>query len=195
MGLRDLRVRLAPIAVVTVFGVSAVVAGAALVTVRSAESGTLGKILVAGSGLTLYHDGAEAKNVVKCTGSCVKEWPPLLVTAGSKPVAAPGVNGSLLGTVRRPDGKVQVTYRGMPLYLYSGDSKAGDVNGQGVAGLWRAIAPSGAVVTKVVTTSSSATGKGSGSATGSGTVTGSGTGYGAPTDPCVLHPDGPGCGM
>src|SRR5262249_61089354 len=52
------------------------------------------------------------------------------------------------GTVKRPDGKMQVTYAGYPLYFYGGDSKAGQVNGQGIEGEWHAIAPSGALVTK-----------------------------------------------
>jgi len=124
---------LAALAVATVACVTATVAGAgrvaaegaetgssgtALVTVKSAQSSILGKILVSAGGRTLYHYSSEKKNVVKCTGACAAKWPPLLIATGVTPLAAPGVTASLLGTVTRPDGKLQVTYHGMPLYLF-----------------------------------------------------------------------------
>jgi predicted lipoprotein with Yx(FWY)xxD motif len=148
------------------------VAARATVSVSSAQNSLLGRILVATSGRTLYHSAADSKNVVRCTGGCAAGWPPLLVAAGTKPVAGPGVRASLLGTVKRPDGTLQVTYDGMPLYLYSGDRKAGSINGQGVAeapwigGTWNAVAPSGAVIKKIpsASTSSSATHSGASSA-------------------------------
>src|SRR5437868_4385222 len=142
MALRVLKVRLAAIAALTAFGVAATLAVAApvsLTVVHSAQNSLLGKILVSASGRTLYHSSSEKKNVVKCVGSCAATWPPLLVAAGAKPVAGPGVTASLLGTVKRPDGKLQVTYAGLPLYLFSGDSKAGDVKGQGEGGVWHAL--------------------------------------------------------
>jgi predicted lipoprotein with Yx(FWY)xxD motif len=216
MGLRSLRVRVTAIALVTGFGVAAAVAGAAptaLVTVKSTQNAALGKILVNGSGKTLYHYASEKKNAVKCTGSCARTWPPLLIGAGAKPVAAPGVTASLLGTVKRPDGKLQVTYKGLALYLYAGDKKAGDVKGQGTSGIWHAIAPSGVVVKKAATTTGTSTGSGAGSGSsggsggsgssgsGSGSGTGStggggggggGGGTGEPAD-CAANPGGYGC--
>ncbi len=132
MALRVLRARLVAIAVVTGFGVAAASATAAPVTVYSSKQTTaLGKILVSGSGRTLYHYSPEKKNVVKCTAACAAKWPPLLIGSGVKPIAGPGATASLLGTVKRPDGKLQVTYRGLALYLFSGDKKAGDVKGHG----------------------------------------------------------------
>ena len=197
MGLRALRVRLAAIAIVTVFGVAAAVATAdhqSLVAVKSTQNVALGKILVNASGRTLYHYSSEQKNIVKCTGSCAAKWPPLVIAAGVTPIAAPGVTASLLGTVERPDGKVQVTYHGMPLYLFSGDAKAGDVKGQGNGGIWHAIAPSGSIVTKALTTSAGAgTGTSSGSGSGTGTGSGSGTGSGTTTTNCAADPGGYGC--
>ena len=62
-----------------------------------------------------------------------------MITAGAKPVAGAGVTAAKLGTVKRPDGKIQVTYNGLPLYLFAGDSKAGDVKGQGVGGIWHVV--------------------------------------------------------
>jgi predicted lipoprotein with Yx(FWY)xxD motif len=201
---RTLRVRLAAMVVVTGFGVAAAVATAALVSVHSTQNSALGvKILVSASGRTLYHPSSDKKTVVKCIGPCAKEWPPLLVAAGAKAIAGPGVTASSLGTVKRPDGKLQVTYHGLTLYLFSGDRKAGDVKGQGDDGIWHALAPSGAIVTKVVKTSTgtgSGTTSGSGSGTtsgsGSGTTSGSGSGSGGttttPTD-CATNPGGYGC--
>jgi predicted lipoprotein with Yx(FWY)xxD motif len=188
--------------------VAASVAAAAptvLVTVKSSDNSSLGKILVNSTGKTLYHFASEPKNSVKCTGSCATEWPPLLIGTGLKPVAAPGVTATLLGTVKRPDGKLQVTYRGLALYLYSGDKKAGDVKGQG--GSWHAIAPSGSVVTKTVTKSSgSGTTKTGGGSTGSGGSGSSGSGSGSsgggggggtgsndPNANCDVNPGGYGC--
>src|SRR5205085_4862425 len=78
-----------------------------------------------------------------------------------------------LGSLEPSDREPQVTYRGMPLYRYSGDEKAGDVKGQGVGGVWHAIAPSGALITKSVKT---ATGSGSSSSSGGSTSGGSTSG-------------------
>jgi predicted lipoprotein with Yx(FWY)xxD motif len=117
------------------------------VTVLSTRNGALGQILVNAGGRTLYHDSAERRGVVRCVGSCAVTWPPLVISARAKPLGGSGVIASLLGTVRRPDGRLQVTYRGLPLYLYSGDTRAGQVNGQDVGGSWHALSPAGTVVT------------------------------------------------
>jgi predicted lipoprotein with Yx(FWY)xxD motif len=197
MALRALRMRLAAVALVTGLIVAVGVANAALVSVHSTQNTALGKILVSASGRTLYHDSLEKQNLVKCTGACAAEWPPLVIAAGAKPVAGSGVTASMLGTVKRFDGKLQVTYGGKPLYLFSGDKKAGDVKGQGTGGIWHALTPSGAVVTKVVKASSGSTtgtSSGSTSGSGSGTSTGSGTGTGTTTPSnCDMNPGGYGC--
>jgi predicted lipoprotein with Yx(FWY)xxD motif len=176
-------VRLASIALVGGFALAATVAASvatagstALVTVKSTQNTSLGKILVNSTGKTLYHLSTEGQNAVRCTGPCATQWPPLLIAAGATPVAAPGVTASLLGTVKRPDGKLQVTYRGLALYTYSGDKKAGDVKGQNATGGWHAIAPSGSVVLKAVTKSSSGGTKSSGSGGSSGSGSGSSSG-------------------
>ena len=123
------------------------------VTAVSAQSSALGTILVSSTGRSLYHDGSEKGGVILCSGACATQWPPLLVAAGAKATAEPGAKASLLGTIKRPDGKVQVTYHGMPLYLYSGDKKAGDVKGQGSGGIWHVISPSGLVITTALKSS------------------------------------------
>jgi predicted lipoprotein with Yx(FWY)xxD motif len=203
MELRALKVRLVAIIVVTGFCVTTAVATAALVSVRSSHNGSLGAILVSSSGRTLYHLSSE-KGTIKCTGTCATQWPPLLIGAGAKPIAQPGVTAKLLGTIKRPDGKIQVTYHGLPLYTYAGDKKAGDVKGQGSDGIWYAIAPSGAIITKAVSTSTStgttsgsntSAGSGSGSSSSGSSGSSSGGGGGTSTVPqgCDTNPGGYGC--
>jgi len=110
--------------------------------VKVGESGTLGQFLTDGEGRTLYVFLKDPENQSACTGECVQKWPPLL-TVG-KPVAGPGVKADLLGTIQRPDGGTQVTYKGRPLYYFAGDAKPGDTNGQGVNDVWYVVGPDGA---------------------------------------------------
>ena len=98
-------------------------------------------MLVAPDGVTLYHLTTESGGSIQCTGSCAGTWPPLLESGGALPGESAGVTGKL-GTITRPDGKVQITYDGMPLYTYSGDSQAGQANGQGIQGVWFAVTAS-----------------------------------------------------
>jgi len=141
-------------------------------TVVSARNSALGEILVSAGGRTLYRDSSETRSHISCTGACAVRWPPLLVSAQSKPVAGRGVDASLLGTVRRPDGRLQVTYRGLPLFSFSGDTNAGDARGQGAAGgRWHVMA----LTTRTAGAGSTpAPGAGSGSSSdmGSGPSTG-----------------------
>ena len=161
MGLRPLTFAVTAV----VLGGTAAIASAAIgPTMKSSKNAALGAtIVVSATGRTLYHTNVEHKNTVKCTGACAESWPPLLIAGGSKPAAGPGVTASKLGTIKRPDGKTQVTYGGYALYLYAGDSKAGQVTGQGTAGLWHAVAASGAIVTKSPTTAAGSSGSSSSS--------------------------------
>ena len=120
--------------------------GAIAPTVKTTSVGTLGKVVVSASGRTLYHYTDEARGKVDCTGACAKLWPPLLVKAGAKPVAGPGIAAAKLGVVKRPDGTAQVTYGGLGLYLYSGDKKAGDSNGEDLENSWFAVSPAAKIV-------------------------------------------------
>ncbi len=116
-------------------------------TVNVASTG-LGKILVDSSGLTLYLFEADNGTTSSCSGACAAAWPPL-VTSG-KPTAGGGVNASLLGTTRRSDGTIQVTYNDHPLYRFASDTKPGDTTGQGVNGfgaLWYVLSPAGNPIT------------------------------------------------
>jgi len=90
---------------------------------------SLGRVIVNSKGRTLYLFEKDTSRRSACSGQCAQFWPPLL-THGA-PVARTGVKQSLLGKIRRADGTQQVTYAGHPLYLYVGDSKPGQTNGEG----------------------------------------------------------------
>ena len=113
------------------------------VTVK-VSTGLGGKLVVNSVGLTLYHYTDEAKGKIGCTGSCKSFWPPEMAGA-AKPVAGPGINAAKLGTIKRPDGGLQVTYNGLALYRYAGDKKPGDTKGQGVESSWYAVTPAGTI--------------------------------------------------
>jgi predicted lipoprotein with Yx(FWY)xxD motif len=100
-------------------------------------SNSLGTILVDSQGMTLYHLSGEQNGKFICTSAaCVGVWHPLIAPSGG----APGGVGSL-GTVKRPEGTVQVTYKGTPLYTFTGDQQAGETKGQGIkdVGTWSAV--------------------------------------------------------
>jgi predicted lipoprotein with Yx(FWY)xxD motif len=108
-------------------------------TVSVVTDPKLGPILVASNGRTLYKFANDKPNTSNCTGGCASVWPPY--TATGTPSLPTGVSGTI-GMITRADGTQQLTYNGSPLYLYAKDSKAGDTNGQGVAGKWSVVAPS-----------------------------------------------------
>jgi predicted lipoprotein with Yx(FWY)xxD motif len=104
--------------------------------VKEAENASLGHtVLTTNKGRTLYSLSAETKGRFYCTGDCLASWKPLLVPAGVKPTGP-----VKLGTIKRPNGKIQVTYKGRPLYSFNGDVKSGEANGEGLkdVGTWHA---------------------------------------------------------
>ena len=103
---------------------------------------TLGKIVVDADGKTLYmfDNDTQGSSESSCTGQCLSNWPPL-TTTGDTP-ALQGVTGDV-GTITTADGSTQVTLNGWPLYYFAGDAAAGDVNGQGVGGIWWVLSPAG----------------------------------------------------
>jgi predicted lipoprotein with Yx(FWY)xxD motif len=113
----------------------------------------LGAILVNAQGRTLYLFTRDRTARSSCTAACVRAWPPLL--ARSKPTAGAGLDPKLVGTTRRPNGAVQVTYNRHPLYTFALDRGAGQTNGQRRAafgGRWYALSARGAAVTGTVVT-------------------------------------------
>ncbi len=114
-------------------------------TVSLGKNDQLGSFLVDAKGMTLYLFTKDTPNTSVCYDKCAVAWPPLLTTGA--PVAGPGVDASKLGTTKRKDGSVQVTYNGWPLYYFQQDKAAGDVNGQGVGSVWYVINAAGDQVT------------------------------------------------
>ena len=111
--------------------------GKAPVVIDSAKRGPFGAILVTQNGYTLYYDKSDTATTIACTGGCAQIWPPLVLPRGVRTAkAGPGVSQSDLGDVRRPDGTLQVTFAGHPLYRYVGDGAAGETKGQGVGGFY-----------------------------------------------------------
>ena len=112
--------------------------------VSAAEVGNLGTILVTGEGMTLYDFHKDKGGRSSCYGPCAGAWPPLL-TDGN-PQAQGAAERSMLGTTRRKDGTVQVTYNGWPLYTYAGDREPGEANGNDIdqfGAEWYALQPNG----------------------------------------------------
>lgn len=114
-------------------------------TVRSSSYGA---ILFDGRGRALYAFTRDRRGgPSRCYGACARAWP--VYFASGRPVAGKGVKRSLIGTVRRRDGRRQITYNGRPLYYYVGDTRAGQVSCQNVAeygGTWLVMRPTGALV-------------------------------------------------
>jgi predicted lipoprotein with Yx(FWY)xxD motif len=126
------------------------VAGAKHSTTVKLSKTSLGKILVSGSGRTLYMFTRDARNNDRCAriSNCLSIWPAL--TVKGKPTAGPGIKASLLGTIRLANGAKQVTYAGHPLYTYQGDTGPGETSYVGVnqfGGNWYALNTGGHKVT------------------------------------------------
>jgi predicted lipoprotein with Yx(FWY)xxD motif len=136
--------------------VAAIIATGALATAALASTSkptvslhktAVGKVLVAANGRTVYLLTADHGTKSTCYGQCAAAWPPLIAT---KPTASHGVKASKLGTTKRRDGRLQVTYGGHPLYYFIQDKESGDVNGQGIVhfgGAWWVVSAAGVKIT------------------------------------------------
>ena len=101
----------------------------------------MGTVVSDSKGWTLYrYDKDQASpSMSMCTDDCAKTWMPVMADGS---VQAMGLQAKV-GTVTRSDGMKQVTLAGWPLYRYMGDTKAGEMNGQGKSGAWYAVTPAG----------------------------------------------------
>lgn len=127
------------------------------VKVAVANSG-LGRVLVDGRGRTLYLFEKDSHGKSACAGTCAGFWPPLITTG--KPLGTAGATASLLGTTRRTDGRLQVTYGHHPLYTFARDTHRGQTDGEELDAFgarWYAISAAGAKVEKNAATSSGGT--------------------------------------
>jgi predicted lipoprotein with Yx(FWY)xxD motif len=120
---------------------------AASASTLTAKSSRFGRVLFDGRGFVLYAFTRDPRGRSACYGACATAWPPYF--AKGRLSAGAGVTRSLLGTTRRRDGRLQVTYAGRPLYYYVGDRSPGQIFCQNVdefGGLWLVVRPTGKVV-------------------------------------------------
>jgi predicted lipoprotein with Yx(FWY)xxD motif len=146
--------------------VATAASGASGQLVRTAQNARLNTtVLIDRHGHTLYDLSVERKGRFICTTStCLSFWHPLVVAKGTKPTGQVA-----LSTIKRPDGRIQVTFRGAPLYTFVQDVKAGDVKGEGLkdVGVWHA-ASTGAKTTAAPTAPTDTTSGGGGYGYGGG---------------------------
>jgi predicted lipoprotein with Yx(FWY)xxD motif len=138
-----------------VLALAALVLGAAFLTMPAAAAtrsgavvklggSSFGRILVDSHGRTLYLWAHDKHHKSTCYGACAAYWPAL--TTKGKPKAIGGSRKALLGTTRRRDGRLQVTYHGHPLYRFAGDTAAGQTSGAGLTdfgGRWDPVSAAG----------------------------------------------------
>ena len=93
-----------------------------------------GKVLTDAKGMTLYTFDKDKGGKSACNGKCAVNWPPLMAAAGAK-------GGDGYSVIKRDDGKMQWSYKGMPLYTWVKDKKPGDVTGDGVNKVWHVAKP------------------------------------------------------
>ena len=100
------------------------------IQVRSTAQGT---VLTDSEGRTLYFFTRDTDGNSACTGGCISNWPAF---SDTDLTVADGLDASYFGSINRPEGGTQVTYKGWPLYYFANDNAAGDVNGENVGGVW-----------------------------------------------------------
>ena len=140
---------LAPLVLFAAVAVVATASATSSSTRVAMRTTSIGHVLVGPNGHTLYMFGADHTKLSTCYTACAQNWPPLL--AAGAPVAGTGVKASLLGTTKRKNGKLQVTYAGHPVYFFSFDKTAGSTKGEGLHAFgasWWALSASGAKVLK-----------------------------------------------
>ena len=118
-------------------------------TVKVTYDPNLGQYLVNADGYTLYYflKDTPGAGTSACTGSCISLWPAFSTTIH---VSSP-LQASDFGTITRPDGTVQVTYKGWPLYTYSNDAAPGSTTGNGYNNVWYVMGLNGVVTTAPTT--------------------------------------------
>jgi predicted lipoprotein with Yx(FWY)xxD motif len=122
-------------------------AGSAGATLTAASNPELGMVLVDSEGFTVYNFAKDKGTMSSCYSACAEFWPP--VTTEGAPTSGGGAQSSKLGTTKRKDGTIQVTYAGQPLYTFAEDKQPGEANGNGITAfgaVWNALDQSGSAV-------------------------------------------------
>ena len=139
---------------------------------------SLGSVLTNVQGFTVYWFAKDTATNSACSGACAAAWPPVM----GMPQAASGVKlTGKLGEIKRADGSMQATYNGHPLYLFAGDSKPGQVNGNAISGfgaLWYAIRIGTSTTASTTNSGNSGSGMSSSGSGGMSSSSGSGGGGG-----------------
>jgi predicted lipoprotein with Yx(FWY)xxD motif len=123
-------IKFLPVLILTIAGATSAFAEAPVKAVDSSK----GKVLADEKGMTLYTFKNDKKDVSNCYDDCAKAWPPFMADGKAKASGAYSI-------VDRKDGMKQWAKNGMPLYFFVKDTKAGDVAGDGVKGVWDAARP------------------------------------------------------
>jgi predicted lipoprotein with Yx(FWY)xxD motif len=137
---------------------AAAASGTGTALVITTKSSSAGDFLTNGSGQAIYMWAKDSMNSSACSGACASAWPPVTTTGAL--TAAGSANKADLSTFTRSNGTKQVAYDGHPLYYFVGDSKPGEISGQGSDGFgakWWLVNPAGSAITTAVTVSSGAT--------------------------------------
>ena len=92
----------------------------------------LGKVLANAKGMTLYTFDKDKPGKSNCNGGCATAWPPMLATESAE-------SHGDFSVIKRDDGQPQWAYKGMPLYTWMKDKKAGDVTGDKVKNVWHVV--------------------------------------------------------
>jgi predicted lipoprotein with Yx(FWY)xxD motif len=149
------------VAIAALFALAVLGAGAGAATkptVKITKVPNVGAVLATSSGHTLYTFTDANGAAVECTGGCASAWPPYMVAPDAK-VKAKGVKSLAV------DDANQVTWKGLPLYTFSGDSEAKTANGNGInsfGGTWAVVKPAGKAAATTPTTAKSSGGSYSG---------------------------------
>jgi predicted lipoprotein with Yx(FWY)xxD motif len=117
--------------------------GTATNALVSTASTDLGDVLVNADGMTLYVFTNDTEGVSTCTGDCAGTWPALTVDSADLPE---GLDAGIYSVATNEDGTFQLAANDQPLYTFSGDTAAGDTNGQGIGGIWFVVGPDGQMI-------------------------------------------------
>jgi predicted lipoprotein with Yx(FWY)xxD motif len=118
--------------------------GGAVMVIKAGKAGDLGTVITDSTGMTVYDFHKDKGTTSSCYGACEQAWPPVITSGKTK--ASGGAQSSMLGTTKRKDGSLQVTYHGHPLYTFAGDKKPGEANGNDSSEFgaqWYALEPNG----------------------------------------------------
>ncbi|QSB04306.1 COG4315 family predicted lipoprotein [Natronoglycomyces albus] len=121
------------------------------IELNTEDDSAFGVILTGDDDMTLYLFTDDDAGDPTCYDDCVEAWPPYIVTPGAELDVDEQLDESLVDTVEREDGSLQVTYNSHPLYYYFDDSREGDTNGQGLQDAWFVLDVNGQPITDQAT--------------------------------------------